>query len=124
MRADPEVRHQQLMDAAIQISKTDGWSKLTRTKVAAQAQVAASLINFYFGDKEAFRTAVMAEAVSRNLVSVVAEGLLYRNEAALNAPPLLRKRAEEYKERHKLTLPRWRKEREDGKGVVHAWTGR
>lgn len=124
MRCDPEIRHRQLMDVAIQIAKSEGWSKLTRVKLAAQAQVAASLINFYFGDKESFRTSVMQEAVNRNLVSVVAEGLLYRNKAALEAPALLRKRAEDYKERHNLTLPRWRRETEDGRGVIHAWTGR
>lgn len=122
MRADPEIRQQQLMEAAIHVAKTEGWSKLTRAKVAARAEVAASLINFYFGDKESFRTAVMQEAVERNLVSVVAEGLLYRNKAALDAPSPLRKRAQEYVERHNLKLPRWRMLTDEG--VVHAWTGR
>lgn len=121
MRSDPEVRQQQLMEAAITVAKTEGWSKLTRAKVAYQAGVAASLINFYFGDKDSFRTSVMQEAVGRNLVSVVAEGLLYHNSAALEAPEPLRKRAEEYVERHGLELPRWRRFNPKTGEVEHAW---
>jgi AcrR family transcriptional regulator len=122
MRADPELRQQQLMETAIELAKTEGWSKLTRAKVAAKAQVAASLLNYYFRGKDEFRTAVMQEAIDRNLISVVAEGLLYRNPAALGAPAALRKRAEDYMQRHDMKLPRWRVI--EGGEVVHAWAGR
>lgn len=123
MRSDPEIRQQQLMEAALKVAKDEGWSKLTRAKVACQAGVAASLINFYFGDKDQFRTSVMQEAVMRNLVSVVAEGLLYHNKAALDAPEALRKRAKDYVERHGLTLPRWRRFNKATGEVEHAWAG-
>lgn len=123
MRADPEIRQQQLLEAAIYVAKTEGWSKLTRAKVAAKAQVAASLINFYFGDKDEFRTSVMKAAVERNIVSVVAEGLLYLNPAALDAPAPIKNRAKEYMQKHDLKLPRWRKESKDGRGIIHAWAG-
>jgi hypothetical protein len=65
----------------------------------------------------------MQEAVVRNLVAVVAEGLLYNNKAALEAPEALLNRAKAYKERHGLELPRWRKLDPKTGEVKHAWSG-
>jgi AcrR family transcriptional regulator len=117
MEADD--RRAQLISTGLKIAQKVGWRKVTRKAVAEKTDTVEALINRYFGNKEGFRDALMVEAVALKLVPIVAEGILYHNEAALKAPATLRREAKSYIEKHQMALPRWRIVTENG--VVHAW---
>lgn len=85
--------HAQILNAAIDIAQTDGWRAVTRDRVAEQAYVAQGSVNAHFGTIDALRTAVMEEAVRREIVAIVAQGLAEQHPAARAAPVDLKRRA-------------------------------
>jgi len=117
---DGEVRRETMLDVALKLAQSEGWYKLTHARVARELQFDRALVNYYLGNKAEFRNKVMAAAVAQKIVPVVAEGILYHNEVALDAPVTLRKAAKSHIDRTGMKLPRWRKVADDGQ-VVHAW---
>jgi betaine-aldehyde dehydrogenase len=63
MRTDPEIRRPQIIASAIKTLADVGIVEFTFSEVASRADVSASLIVHYFGDKEA-----LLEAVFRSIV--------------------------------------------------------
>lgn len=119
VRKEAEDRRAQLLEAGLQVAEEMGWYKVTRRAVAERTATAESLINRYFGSKDGFRDALMEEAVKRQMVSIVAEGLLYMHPTALAASRQLRKEAQTHLQTSGMKLPRWRVVTD--KGVRHAW---
>ena len=132
VRMDPDERRAQLVTTGLKIAQAVGWRKVTKKAVAEELSIAPSLINVYWETerdpktdkvtargKDEFLHAIMVEAVRKGVVKVVAEGLLYQDEAALEADYALYTKAQAYIKKHKLRLPRWRTVTESG--VVHAW---
>lgn len=76
----------QILEAALALAVQYGWRfGVTREAVAAQVGCAESLISFYFGNMDDFRTAVMIAAVERKIEVVVAEGVCLRHPVAVAA---------------------------------------
>jgi len=92
-RKDPEDRKAQIIDAALIVAKEVGYEKVTRDRVAAQANVSTGCISLHFSPIDLLKNAVMKHAVKREVVEVVAQGLANRHPAAMKAPQKLKERA-------------------------------
>ena len=79
-------RNRAVLDAALRLAGQRGYRNFTRQQVAAEAGVSAGSVNNAFVTMEGLRDAVMAAAVARGVVAVVAQGLADRHPAAIAAP--------------------------------------
>ena len=88
-----EVRGQQLLDVAVALASKGGLANLTREKIALQANVSPGLVSHRLGTMENLRRSVMRQAVVREDMKLLAEGLVARNPIVMKAPEELRQRA-------------------------------
>ena len=89
-RTDPELRRDQILTAAVQLSVSEGYDKFTRDELAVHADVSPGLINRYFGTMKQLRRAIMRHAVKNELPEIVAQGLVNGDKHAKKAPPNLK----------------------------------
>lgn len=92
-RVSPKLRREQILAAAVELAKTDGYHKMTRDDIAKRAGVSTGLVTKYFSTMPALRRDVMRAAVRNNVAEVVAQGLANRCTHALKASPELKKQA-------------------------------
>lgn len=81
-----ENRNRSVLEAALALAGERGWRKFSRNDVAARAGVAAGSVNNAYGTMDGLHDAVMANAVDRGLLPIIAEGLAARHPAACAAP--------------------------------------
>lgn len=86
-------RNRAVLNAAVAVAESLGFAAFTRSDVAAQAGVATGSVNNAFGTMDGLRDAVMAEAIAREMLPLVAQGVAARHPAALAATPELKARA-------------------------------
>lgn len=86
-------RNQAILEAGVTLAAEKGFRKFSRTDVAARAGVAAGSVNNAYGTMDGLHDAVMAVAVERGLVAIVAGGLAERHPAACAAPSQLKESA-------------------------------
>ena len=89
-RLPPDDRRDAILQAAIRLAVTDGYFTLTRESAAQAAGVSPGLVSRYFYATALLRATVMREAVSRGILSIIAEGLATRCPIACAAPAELR----------------------------------
>ncbi len=82
-----------ILNGALTVAQNDGWRAVTRDRVAEEAGVGAGSVNTVFGTIDALRGAVMHEAVQRQILPIIAQGLADRHPIARAAPVELKKRA-------------------------------
>lgn len=82
-----------ILNAAVQCSLADGVQWITRDAVAQHANCAPGLVNYHWGTMLGLKRAVFAEAVNRQLLPLIAQGLADGNETCRNAPLWLREKA-------------------------------
>lgn len=92
-RANPELRRKHVLDVAIELAKAKGYSVLTRDDVATGANVSPALISHYFGTIEELRIIVIKLAVKREVLEIVAQGLVREDPVAIQAPKELKYKA-------------------------------
>lgn len=92
-RMAPDARKQHILNAAVDLAKTEGYLTLTRGSIASHAGISPALITFYFYSIRLLLDAVMEEAVSREIPCIIAEGLARKHPHAVNAPLPLRQAA-------------------------------
>lgn len=93
MRTERDGR---ILEAAVELAKepgTGGYQWITRDLVAERAGVSVGSVNNAFGRMVELKRAVMREAVSREIVEIVAQGLADGSPIAAAAPPDLKARA-------------------------------
>lgn len=93
LRMQPDDRRDRILDAAMSVAIRSGYRAMTRDDVAEEAGVSAGLITRYFYHMDLLRAEVVAAAVERGVLSLVAEGLVAGEPAAVNAPLEVRTRA-------------------------------
>lgn len=81
---------ERILAAALELARTHRYDRLTRGMVASSAGVATGSVNYYFTDMAGLRDAVMAEAVATGDDAVVAQGLVDKHPAVVNAAPAVR----------------------------------
>ena len=84
-RTSPLLRHTHILDAALEKARVVGYDRLTRAAVAEVAGVSEALVSHYFGSMDELRAVIMAEAVKRGIVEIVAQGLAAGNPVARSA---------------------------------------
>ncbi len=92
-RLAPKVRTEQLLDIAIDQARKLGYKNVTALTVAQAAGVSASLCTYYFSTMSQLRRSIMRAAVKREVLPIIAQGIVDRNPSALAAPPELKARA-------------------------------
>jgi AcrR family transcriptional regulator len=92
-RLTPADRQAAILQAAINLAELDGYRTLTIQRVARVASVSPALVSHYYWTRDIMLTAVMEEAVRREVLNVIAEGLAHRHPAAMAAPPELQQAA-------------------------------
>src|ERR1700761_1389168 len=84
-RLRPEVRHDQILAAALKVAVKVGYQNITREAVAEKAKCATGLITHYFTTMKQLKRAVMRAAVVQSNVVVIAQGLTAKSKYALKA---------------------------------------
>lgn len=92
-RADPELRRQHILDAALACARKSNYARMTRDEIAAAAGVSMGLVSRYLGTMPKVRRAVMRYAVEKGDASVVAQGLGVGDPHARKAPDALKTEA-------------------------------
>lgn len=92
-RLSPEARGGLLLDVAIELAKAHGLARITREQIATQAEVSPGLVSARLGTMEAMRRTIMRNAITREILPIIAEGIATRDRFALEAPEELRQRA-------------------------------
>lgn len=88
-----DARRERVLTAAIAVAERVGWPNLTRDLVATEAGVAAGTVNNAMGVGGTMRDlsdAVMAEAVERGVLAIVAQGIAAGHPVARAAPAGMR----------------------------------
>ena len=86
-------RDNRILNAALDLAATEGYQWITREAVAAKAGVSPGTINNVFKTMRGLKRAVLAAAVDRRLLPIVAQGLADRHEIVMSAPADLRAEA-------------------------------
>lgn len=92
-RKQPEIRTQELLRAAVQLARTDGYQRITREAIAEHAGVSPGLVSVRLGTMPAMRRSVMRAAIADEVLEVIGQGLAARDPHALKAPDDLKRRA-------------------------------
>lgn len=87
---DTKERTEALTMAGLAVAERDGWQRMTREAVAAEAGVSPALVTLRLGTVPAMRRAVMRRAVAMRVVPVVAAGLALGDKHAQKAGQELR----------------------------------
>jgi len=93
IRLDPKDRKSLLLDAALDAAVSQGFREFTREEVATRAQASPALVSKYFTTMAALRTAVMRAAIKREVLPIVAEGIVSGDKLAKAAPAELKTKA-------------------------------
>lgn len=94
--SDRRQRQAQILAAAIEEAKVDGYQWVRRELVAKRAGVSVGLVNSYYGTMIQLKRAVMRAAVEQRIVPLVAQGLADGNEHALKADADLKAQAAQH----------------------------
>jgi AcrR family transcriptional regulator len=89
----PEVRKEELLDAALALAKKHGYQNVTRNQIAEKVACAPSLIHHYFNTMNQLRRAIISAAIHQKEFTVLAQGLAAKEPKALAAPIALREAA-------------------------------
>lgn len=82
-----------ILGVAMDLAREKGLSNLFRTEIVERSGVAAGSVNYCFDTMDGLKLAVMKKAVEDKELSVIAQGLIARDEIALNAPAELKQQA-------------------------------
>lgn len=85
--------HDKILRAAVRLAKKRGFRAFTRSDVAVEVGCATGTVNYHFDSMDVLRMEVMREAIRREVMAVVAEGLSRRHVLVLRAPERLRRKA-------------------------------
>lgn len=82
-----------ILTSAVDVAKRFGVQWITRDLVSIKADVRPSAVSYHWGSMLDLKRAVFAEAVRRQILPLIAQGLADGNEACRNAPAWLREKA-------------------------------
>lgn len=88
-----DERKEFIIQAALNVAEEVGFSKVTRDKVARQACVSPSLVQFYFRNMDDLREKIATQAIKEKNVPVIAQLLGILHYSVLSAPECIRKKA-------------------------------
>lgn len=86
-------RGQEILEAGLALALELGLHNVTRDGVAERARVSTALVNRYWGTIAVLKDKVIALAVEREHLGIVAQAILDKHPVALAAPRRLQERA-------------------------------
>lgn len=89
-RIDPKMRRDMILLAAVNVAREEGLGNVTRSAVAAEANVSDGLVTSYFSTMKQLRRAVMRYAIQHEVLEIVAQGVVAKDPQAMKAPESLR----------------------------------
>lgn len=89
-RANPELRKSSILDAAVELSRKEGYANISRQQIADRAGVSTGLVTKYFGTMPQMRRAIMRSAIARSIPEIVAQGMACGDRHAGKAPDELK----------------------------------
>ena len=92
-RETPEDRREQIIAAALRMAVNYGYQRVTRADIAGAAKCSEALVSHYFNTMTQMRRAIMREAIRRQVLGIVAQGLAMGDPQAQKAPECLRSAA-------------------------------
>lgn len=94
---DKARRKKQILDAALKLANSIGYSHVSRDKIAPlvgnDGGIAVGTISHHFGTMAQFRRALMRYAIEKKNITVIAQGLAAKDRHAQKAPDDLKKKA-------------------------------
>jgi AcrR family transcriptional regulator len=95
MKKDQTTRDS-ILEAALALAEEKGFQSFTRDEVAERVGCAMGSINYHYETMKQLRRAVMGEAIKRENLIVVAQGMVANDPRAKRAPEELRRKAVEH----------------------------
>jgi AcrR family transcriptional regulator len=95
MRQDPKDRRKEILATALRMSVNYGYQRVTRADIAGAAKCSEALVSHYFTTMTQMRRAIMREAILRQSLPILAQGLAMGDPQAQKAPAALRQLAAE-----------------------------
>jgi AcrR family transcriptional regulator len=92
-RKKPEIRKAEILTAALDLACLTHYSTVTRDQVATAAGVSPAAVQYHFSTMTKLRGEVMRAAVKREVLLVVAQGLLAKNAHVVAISEELRAKA-------------------------------
>jgi AcrR family transcriptional regulator len=89
-RLEPLVRLEQILDAALRMSRLYGYRDMTRKDVAGAAKCSEALVSSYFGTMVQLRRAVVRAAIDQKDLAIIGQALAAKDKHAQKAPLDLR----------------------------------
>ena len=89
-RKDPAIRRREILDAAVDIAREQGYQSLTHPKVAGRVEVSPSLVRKYYETKSTLQAAVMVEAIRLEILDIILQGIAAKDPIAHEAPMSLK----------------------------------
>jgi AcrR family transcriptional regulator len=86
-------RRRRVLEAAVSLAEEVGYTHLTKAGVADRAGVSRTSVWITYNGMLALKREVMAEAVTRGNVKIIAQGLAAGDPVALTAPHTLKQQA-------------------------------
>jgi AcrR family transcriptional regulator len=86
MRRKPEDRKQSILNAAFGLALTLGYKSVTKRGVAAEAGCSPSLVMHYYSTLNKLQRAIIGEAIRRQDLTIIAQGLVHRDSRVMLLP--------------------------------------
>lgn len=92
-RLKPEVRKEQVIDAALRLAGQSHYLEVGREDIAAALGFSASTIRYHFKTLTQLRNDLVRAAIKRNDLAVIAQAITAKHPHAVKASPELRRQA-------------------------------
>ncbi len=92
-RLHPDIRKAEIITAAIKLAQMVGYDNVTRSEIANAAGVANGLVSRYWGTMPQLKRAIMRQAIQKEDLIILVQGLARADINALKAPKHLKEAA-------------------------------
>lgn len=92
----PNLRRDQIMEAAIQLSLSHGYRTLTRVNVAIASRSSEGTVSRYFLTTANLKKEVLKEAVKREILPILVENLSDESEDRIELTPELQQKVVDF----------------------------
>jgi len=92
-RANPELRRDQILKVAVDLSIKNGYNNIRRDDIAEAAGVSEGLVTNYFNTMTQLRRDIIRYAIKHDLAEIVKQGIANGDNHAKKAPTYLKIRA-------------------------------
>ncbi len=89
-RLDPDVRKAQILDATLELSRTHGYTRVTKQMIADKLGTSTGIVNCHYGTVNQLRRDIIRHAIKIEDVTIIGQALVERDPNARKVPPDLR----------------------------------